>query len=408
MSTPPTLVASYCFPPYIDTSAVVAAKRVRQFGEKVDVICNAMDTIRRIDPSLTGIAGDLVNRFAALPTPSAFSSWQSITAYTAHGMRTAERWQREQGEPYRKMYSRAQFIASHFLAGRFKALNPDVEWVAEFSDPLSHDVLGQVRTAPMANDGLARVLAAQVGRAGFNVPEVGNANEWAEVVALSLADRIIFTNELQRDFMLSQLHDQRLAERAAAHAEVSPHPTLPREFYSMVESDYRVEQGVVNIGYFGNFYANRGVGRLLDALELLAPDDRERLRLHVFTSATSGEDLTAVVDDRKLDKCVLVHPYAEFLEFLNLADKMDLLLVNDAVTPPNGTVNPFLPSKWSDYKGSTTPVWAVIEEGSSLDAQPEGSIAVRTPVEHLTAYAQTLQRLARHGVPQTAPKHFDA
>lgn len=71
---------------------------------------------------------------------------------------------------------------------------------------------------------------------------------------------------------------------------------------------------------------------------------------------------------------------------------MDVLLVNDAVTPPGGTVNPFLPSKWSDYRGSSTPVWAIVEEGSSL-SRMEG-IRFRSPVEHLSALQQVLAELA--------------
>ena len=39
----------------------------------------------------------------------------------------------------------------------------------------------------------------------------------------------------------------------------------------------------------------------------------------------------------------------------------------DAVVTEYMGVNPYLPSKLSDYLGSDTPIWAIVEKGSSLD-----------------------------------------
>lgn len=391
-----TLVAAYSFPPYNDTSAVVAGKRVREMGDEVDVIANAMDAIRRIDPSLTRICGDLVDRYAALTTPTAFSSWASVVAFAERGYHTMLDWEAEQG-PYEKVYSRAQFASSHYLAARVKIARPQIRWVAEFSDPLSHDVLGKVRTSPLTRNRLTRMIEHAVSARGFSVPEGDNGYEWCEVMSFALADELLFTNKNQRDFMIGHVQDPRLAERAASIAKVAPQPTLPREFYSMADSHLELEPDVVNIGYFGNFYANRSVDQLLDALVLMPREEAERLRLHVFTSAASVATLTDLVAAKKLDKIVLVRNYVNYLDFLNLADKMDLLLVSDAITPEGGSVNPFLPSKWSDYKGSRTPVWALVEEGSPLDQRDD--IAITTPVGHFSAYLTELTRLARHGVP---------
>lgn len=393
MSPARTLVASYCFPPYSDTAAVVAAKRVREQQEQVDVICNAMDSVRGRDPSLIAICGDLVQRFTAVPSPTAFSNWPSTRTYVDLGYRTALRWQREQGN-YEHLYSRAQFGASHFLAGRFKASHPDVEWTAEFSDPLSRDVLGKIRHADLEDDVLTRLLRGAVEGSGYRMPETMNANEWCEVIAFALADQIIFTNELQRQAMLSACHDPTLADRVLAHSVVSPHPTLPREFYTLRTSSYELPTDRINIGYFGNFYANRGVGLLLDALRGLPTDTVDRLRLHVFTSRP--KEISDLVRGSSAESAVVANPYVNFLDFLALTDRMDLLLVNDAITPEGSGINPFLPSKWSDYKGSRAPVWAIVEEGSSLDREP--GITYRTPVAHLSAIQQVLTVLATDGV----------
>lgn len=388
-ATPPArrLVASYCFPPYSDTAAIVAAKRVAEHGEPVDVVFNAMDAIRTRDSGLVRLCGGLVRRWAAVPSRTAFSSWSSIGDFQRLGLAEVARWEVEQG-PYTSLYSRAQFAASHFLAAEVKLTRPGIVWDAEFSDPVSHDVRGDVRSSPAADDRSLRRLRDAVEGAGFRPPAGLNAFEWCEVVAFALADRVIFTNTHQRDFMLEACHDRQLAARVEQVAVVSPHPTPPPELYAVADPDLRLDPALRHLGYFGNFYANRGLSLVLDALGLLPEATRERLALHVFT--TDPDELGSEVARRGLSGQVHPRPFVGYLDFLALASRMDCLLVNDAVSPPGGR-NPFLPSKWSDYRGSGTPVWGIVEEGSPLDAQP---LDHRSPVEHVTAACQVLQRIA--------------
>jgi hypothetical protein len=47
-----------------------------------------------------------------------------------------------------------------------------------------------------------------------------------------------------------------------------------------------------------------------------------------------------------------------------LTTKFDCLIVNDA--HKKGEINPYLPSKVSDYLGSGTDIWALYEENSTL------------------------------------------
>jgi hypothetical protein len=140
------------------------------------------------------------------------------------------------------------------------------------------------------------------------------------------------------------------------------------------------------------------VGLVVDALAGLPEHMRGRVLLHVFTAEPDG--VADLVRERDIADSVSVNPYRDYLEFLNLADRMDVLLLNDAVTPFGGT-NPFLPSKWSDYKGSSTPVWGILEEGSPLDSV-EG-IAYRTPVEHVSGIQLTLAQILRHLAPPLVP-----
>ncbi|MGC5585585.1 hypothetical protein ACQE98_01790 [Ornithinimicrobium sp. W1679] len=382
------LVVSYCFPPYADTSSIVAAKRVRERGRPVDVLSNAMAGFRPTDPTLEQIAGDLVRRRSEVASPTHFASWSSMSRFSALGIQQALAWDRE-GDGYERLYSRAQFAASHVLAARFVIVRPEVRWTAEFSDPLSHAVDGSVRRSTAGDGALLRRFGERIRAAGFEPPATGNSFDWAEHVAYALADEILFTNERQLELMAAAIPDRALAARVLRTAVVSPHPTLPPSFYSIATPGYELEPGVRHLAYFGNFYASRDLDTVLDGLGALPLHLRDRLRLHTFAGDRAA--LHARIEAGGLGPWVRTHPFVGYLEFLALSRAMDVLVVNDAVTSGQLAVNPYLPSKWSDYRGSGTPVWGLVEAGSPLSGQP---LDHRSPVGHTTAAAQVLARIA--------------
>src|SRR5262249_46208417 len=150
---------AYAFPPYADTSAVVAAKRLRARGRVVDVVYNAMDSIRETDQSIRRISGPFVGREAALRTPSYFANFASMEKFALEGLKVIARWESE-GTSYDWLYSRAQFAASHFLAAAYKVTHSSVPWTAEFSDPLSRDVHDLERGTPVTKGEFIKGLTA--------------------------------------------------------------------------------------------------------------------------------------------------------------------------------------------------------------------------------------------------------
>lgn len=385
------LVIAYAFAPYADTSAIVAAKRVLAHGEPVDLIQNAMDDLRGRDDTLEQVAGDLVRRRSVLPTPTRFGGWRSIIAFCDAGIETIEEWERS-GPGYDSVYSRAHFIASHYLAARYALRRPGVHWQAEFSDPLSRTALGEERAQTLAPHPFLDELRAGLEARGIAVPASDRVHVWGEYLALALADQIVFTNAAQRDYVLG-LYDAPFADATARRSIVSPHPVPPARLYDAVPSVHRLSEETVNVGYFGNFYTSQQPGAVFDAAAALSSQDRERVRLHVFTGdVTRTHDL---VEQAGAGDVVKVMPRVPYLEFLHLSTKMDVLLALDAASPAPDRRSPTLLSKWSDYSGSGTPVWGVVERGSQLDAQ---RLAYRSPLGHRTAALQVLTSLSRSGV----------
>ncbi|SDU86209.1 Glycosyltransferase involved in cell wall bisynthesis [Jiangella alkaliphila] len=387
-----TLAVSYCFVPYVDTSAIVAAKRIRAAGDIVDVIYNAMDSVRGTDKETTRISAELIDQALPIHSPSSFGNWAAIRDFCMRGMSAIQ--SRRPPEGYERLYSRVVWPASHFLAALYKVRHPEVVWTAEFSDPVSRDVHGLERTSPLTDDELLRELLAAARKAGADLPMPDNMYAAAENIAYALADELVFTNENQRDYMLSYCPPA-LAETARLKARVDPHPSLPAEFYTASPATLDdLPADTVNLAYFGTFYATRGLTEVVDAIARLEDDTRKQVRLHVFTG--NAEEISEQVRTAQLDDVIVVRPYRPYLQFLNLTTAFDCLLVNDAKTGSSHSVNPYLPSKWSDYMGSGTPVWGLVEPGSPLSREP---LTYATPTGDVDAAAELLLRLVAAKVP---------
>jgi glycosyltransferase involved in cell wall biosynthesis len=396
------LAIAYAFPPYADTSAVVTAKRVRARGEIVDVVSNAMGRIREVDETIGRISGPFVGHRAALNTPTYFSDWGSMEAFSIEGLKTIQAWEKAKGR-YEWVYSRAQFAASHFLAAAYKLSNPAATWHAEFSDPLARDIYDEERGTPVKKSVFVEGLRAGMRDLGLPLPKSDNCFIWCEEIAYALADELIFTNQNQLDYMLSYCSNGELAAIARSKAVISPQPTLPREFYSMFDTEYPLEGGVAHLAYFGNFYATRGLDEVLVAIADTDAAIRARVRVHVFTSKPAA--LEARATELDISENVLVSTYVRYLEFLSLTMKFDALIVNDAITARGHRLNPYLPSKWADYRGSGTPVWGLVEAGSPLSSQ---QLAFASPVGDVAAAKDILaqlvaRKLGSGGGPGAAP-----
>lgn len=382
------LVVSYCFPPDLDTSGIVAAKRVHQAGRVVDVVSNRMALHRAADPSTLRIAEAQIERHEIIDTEPDFNSWDSIVAFCRHG-RTAVQRLAEGRAAHRRLYSRALWPGSHVLAGLVKAERPGIHWQAEYSDPMSHDIHGRKRPNPLKDDDIVAALVDAAARSGVELSPALPMFAFVEALPMALADELVFTNPQQRDVMLAYAPSDQLRQRAAAIATIDPHPTLPPRFYSLQPAAYPLEPGRAHLAYFGAFYASRGLDDVLGAIGGLDPERRRLVRLHVFTA--KPDHFAEVADDLGVGDAVVARHYVPFLSFLNLCTRFDALVLSDTETSSSHSVSPYLPSKWSDYRGSGRPIWAIIEPGSPLSRQT--SMSYRSPLGDPGAGRSTLEQI---------------
>ena len=275
---------------------------------------------------------------------------------------------------YKKIYSRSWVANNHFIALEYKLLNQEVFWTAEFSDPLILNISNKVRNSKKFNlndqkyiDHINQHIIELNKKNGASYPLVENNSSvffMAEYLTYLFSDKIIFTNENQREVMLSQF-SQDIRQLVIEKSEIQMHATLDEEFYYLEDAKLDLEGSNINIAYFGrDYYSQRHFESLFYALDSLNHKFKDKLRIYFF------------IDDDKLIK-KLIRPLKshenfvfkkplDYFKFLNATTQFDVLIVNDVMTRDVWPINPYLPSKLSDYLGSSRDIWALYEDGSTL------------------------------------------
>lgn len=358
------LVIAFNFLPYADTGAMVMAKRIRSFGKPVDVVMHAMDNVRSSDARNRAMGHPYVQFVGKVQGPAYFASSVAVEQFCRSGVEIIGQWTAK-GRQYSEVYSRAMWPASHFLAALHKLRNPNVRWIAEFSDPIRLTTNGDFRTSQITGGELFDEILSRVST---DTREVLKDNMdlffWAEHLAYSVADEVVFTNENQRSVML-EYADPNVRARVFESSCVVHQPTLGETFYNVEEAEVPLEEGLIHVGYFGEFYETRGLGEVVRAMHSLPAGMQNKLRLHVFTSNSKDVEKRFALENPDAGR-MHFHSQLPYFQFLNMLTRFNCLIVNDAVTKEGHSVNPYLPSKYSDYRGAGTKIWALVESGSVL------------------------------------------
>ncbi|MDU0479900.1 glycosyltransferase [Staphylococcus chromogenes] len=357
------VVFSYCFPPFADTSANVTAKVIRAEKQLVDVYFADMSRVRGRDESTRLIVEPFVSHQVEIATQPSFADWGLICDYARKAVRSARIQQRTQSK-YQSMYSRALWSGSHVAALLFKSIHPAVSWDAEFSDPMAVGVDGSPRAGKLTWNTTTLRIRRLLDKSGWGAIPYRTHFEFTEFATLACADQIIFTNVNQQKVMLSR-YPVEFRAFVEAKSKIQQHVAPTPEMYQLQQADYPLDNVKLHIGYFGSFYANRGVGDVVAAIRDLPAAEAAKVALHVFTA--KPEDLREEYRDLVEAGQLRLNGYVPYLEFLNLATKFDALLVSDvSLNDTKLEINPFLPSKYADYSGAGVPIWGMVTEDSPL------------------------------------------
>src|SRR5699024_8305260 len=127
-----------------DTAGNVAAKQIAVEGGLVDVLSANMERVRTKDASTKLIAAKYIAHHEELRVDPSFSSSPLIARFARTALRSAAKLQKE-NVPYASLDCRALWSASHVAASLVKIKFHNMNWEAEFSDPLRNGVNGADR-----------------------------------------------------------------------------------------------------------------------------------------------------------------------------------------------------------------------------------------------------------------------
>ena len=345
------LIISYAFSPTNTTTSNVVAKKILSDKKNVDIICASLDDMPK-DFTLEKIVLEyIVNKFTV--TSNFSTEWDNILNFVNEGMKLIK--------DYGEIYSRANFVHSHFLALEYKIKNPKTYWKAEFSDPLIYTFGNRHLSGKLTDEEyISRINKILKEKNLEPISSENDINCVCEYLTFIFADEIIFTNESQKDVMIDSLPFKVDIDEKYI---ISPHPTLDEKYYHIKKSNYSLDKNYVNFAYFGVIFPNRSFEDFINAFENISEKFKDKIRLHLFTpNRTLFEQLLT----KDLLEKTTFNQNIDYLEFLNLSKKFDVLIAEDSYTKGHFIKNPYLPSKISDYKGSDTTIWAICEKNSEM------------------------------------------
>lgn len=355
-----TIIISYMFPPSDDVSGIVQAKKILADKKKVDILVS--DSGSKSFDGLTDFTDELINeRIIIVMNNEPLDYPKTIFEFVEKGMVEIE----NRNQSYKKISSICWRLANHFLALEYKLKHPDVFWSAEFSDPMLYDIFNEKRYDKIDNKQYVDKINSEILKLG-NYPPIENpANLYfiVEYLTYLFADEVIFTNENQREVMLSQ-HPIDVYDMVMEKSRILSSPAMDDKYYHIKEKYVNIYEKDINIAYFGTYYANRNFESLFYAFDSLNHKYKDKIKFHMYVQ--NSELLKELVHGLDIEKNITIHKTVDYLEFLNLTTKFDILLVNDLVTGDNFKINPYLPSKIADYAGSGKDIWIIYEKGSVM------------------------------------------
>ncbi|HHE3575761.1 hypothetical protein M8990_01640 [Pasteurella multocida] len=365
-----SLAIIYTFPPYVDTSGNVFSKRIHEeIKDKITIITNKFISSPPMDDSLNELTSPYVTKRLEMQATFTYREWKYFNdfieqAYNAYLNEIKE------GKIFRNLYSRSMSVITHLVAYKIKTHNPNIKWIAEFSDPILKEVDGNERNVEIPLSWLEDNLSLENIKAFDN-----NQNLFfiSELLVYLYADEIIFTNKIQKEFMLSYLKEKHfdinqnhlLLKSISSRIKIKQHPTLPIEFYQKGRIKVDINKENINLGYFGNFNIKRGISEFINAWKNLPKSKKTKLRLFIFTNMNSDKIYASIPEE--LISYIKVEKSLKYLDYLGILDSFDYVLSFDTQVSKIFGLNPYLPSKISDYLGANTKTLALLEKNSPTD-----------------------------------------
>lgn len=357
------LLLSHSFPPYVYPESYLIVKRLGNLkNSQIDVL--TMDTFFpwvRKDDEFSIYAEKQFASVLRLQPPSWYKKlpfskgellFSAPDAYLYLLPLYLKKLKSIDLKKYDVVITWSMYHSVHLLGPFLKRKNPDINWVAHFSDPWVNNPF----------------------RKRFFLTE--SINRYLEKLIFRKVDKVIFTSEFTlRNF-------KKTYPKCQQKASFIPHNFVDDLYPKVIDKN-----NLFLIRYIGSFYKERSPLPLIKALKILHNDHPNFLSLHkvrIELIGSSEFDISGILDGLPVGVVQGRLPVS-YIESLNLMKESDLLLVIDAPFEDS----PFLPSKISDYFGAEKPIFAICSTGTTRNIIEE----VGLPVAHPNDYQEIANKL---------------
>lgn len=257
-------------------------------------------------------------------------------------------------------------------AHQIKKKNPDVKWIASFSDPINH--------SPYKFDQRTYRGYSIFEKVAFHLYCHFYVQDDLEAVAFENADILVFICEEQKQFMLDQYEkyyhriDRKNIEEKCVIVPLNMiDDWMPKISHQHLEKT----TDTYHLAHFGRVYGLRIIEKFIQAVARFCKDYPNIM----FVIDQYGEFQKS---DREcirtlgLENIFHIHDKISYEECLNRMNESDGVLIFDTILPED-TIQPYLPSKLMEYaylqkdtlaiSTSTSPTYRIMKQSNGIVAR---------------------------------------
>ena len=254
---------------------------------------------------------------------------------------------------YKAVFSFSMPNYTHMAAYMIKKMYKDnIKWYASFSDPISNNLYIEQFKKEKFKTKILYVLL-----------KITHYRKKYEKVSLNYADKLIFICKELRDYITNK------KEKYVSKSIIYPITYIKDwiNFQKLTSSaKEKNDNDKIVFAHFGNIYGLRKIDKFLKALNELKSENKEivkKIEIHQYGDVDKCQ--LANYNSYDLKSILHFHNRVDYDECIDIMSKSDVLLIFDTIVEKNG-IQPFLPSKITDYLLTNKPIFAITLQNSPL------------------------------------------
>lgn len=257
-------------------------------------------------------------------------------------------------------------IAAYKIKKKYKN---KIKWFASFSDPISKNLYIEEFKKGKFKTKILYILL-----------KLTNYKDKYQRLTLKYSDYLIFISDALKKYITN--NDKKCINKSIIYP-ITYVKSWPN--YKLLTSKNRkVTNNKIIMSHFGNIYGLRKIDKFLEAtLELINNGIIKFDQIEIHQYGEVDKNQMNLICNSKFDNIIFIHDRVNYDKCIELMKNSDILLMFDTIVNDK-EIQPFLPSKITDYLLTNKPIFAITLKNSPLyDIINEKHICVDYNVEHI-------------------------